>query len=159
MVSFDWFCFCCPCLEVCANLLQSCATLCDFMDCRLPGSSVPGNLQARILEWTAMEICPKNFTKTAVKEHIAFLFFEEFHDFSSHAWASSPYILKCRRAVLLVLSSLSERMVLYVLVVLVSVGGEELRIFYSIILIVPWQHDLGYIFKKLSFGLIDVCPI
>ncbi|KAM7233651.1 hypothetical protein CapIbe_015787, partial [Capra ibex] len=30
---------------------QSCPTLCDFMDCSLPGSSVHGIFQARILEW------------------------------------------------------------------------------------------------------------
>ena len=34
--------------------LQSCPTLCDPMDCRLPGSSVHGILQARILEQNAM---------------------------------------------------------------------------------------------------------
>ena len=33
---------------------QSCLTLCDSMDCSPPGSSVPGILQARILEWVAM---------------------------------------------------------------------------------------------------------
>ena len=33
---------------------QSCSTLCDPMDCSLPGSSVRGILQARILEWVAM---------------------------------------------------------------------------------------------------------
>ena len=32
---------------------QSCLTLCDPMDCSPPGSSVPGILQARILEWVA----------------------------------------------------------------------------------------------------------
>ena len=30
---------------------QSCPTLCDPMDCSLPGSSVHGILQATILEW------------------------------------------------------------------------------------------------------------
>ena len=30
---------------------QSCLALCDPMDCSLPGSSVHGILQARILEW------------------------------------------------------------------------------------------------------------
>ena len=30
---------------------QSCPTLCDPIDCNLPGSSVLGILQARILEW------------------------------------------------------------------------------------------------------------
>ena len=32
----------------------SCSTLCDFRDCSLPGSSVHGILQARVLEWVAM---------------------------------------------------------------------------------------------------------
>ena len=36
-----------------AQSLQLCLTLCDPMDC-LPGSSVHGILQARILEWVAM---------------------------------------------------------------------------------------------------------
>ena len=33
---------------------QLCPTVCDPMDCRSPGSSVHGILQARILEWVAM---------------------------------------------------------------------------------------------------------
>ena len=33
---------------------QSCLTLCNLMDCSLPGSSVHGILQARILEWVAI---------------------------------------------------------------------------------------------------------
>ena len=37
-----------------AKLLQSCVTLCDSMNCSLPGSSVHGILQARLLEWVAM---------------------------------------------------------------------------------------------------------
>ena len=37
-----------------AKLLQSCPTLCDLMDCSLPGSSVHGIIQARMLEWVAM---------------------------------------------------------------------------------------------------------
>ena len=39
---------------VCVLVVQSCATLCDPMDCSPPGSSVDGILQARILEWAAM---------------------------------------------------------------------------------------------------------
>ena len=39
---------------VCAVSLQLCLTLCDTMDCSLPGSSVHGVLQARILEWAAI---------------------------------------------------------------------------------------------------------
>ena len=37
-----------------AQLLESCLTLCDLMDCSLPGSSVHRILQARILGWVAM---------------------------------------------------------------------------------------------------------
>ena len=36
------------------KVAQSCLTLCDPMDCNLPGSSVLGILQARILEWVAI---------------------------------------------------------------------------------------------------------
>ena len=32
---------------------QSCQTLCDPMDCSLPGSSIHGVLEARTLEWVA----------------------------------------------------------------------------------------------------------
>ena len=33
------------------SVAQSCLTLCDPVDCSLPGSSVHGIFQARILEW------------------------------------------------------------------------------------------------------------
>ena len=36
------------------EVAQLCLTLCDPMDCSLPGSSVHGILQARILEWVAI---------------------------------------------------------------------------------------------------------
>ena len=37
-----------------AKLLQSCLTLCYPTDGSSPGSSIPGVLQARILEWVAI---------------------------------------------------------------------------------------------------------
>ena len=37
-----------------AKSVQSCPTLCDPMDGSPPGSSVPGILQARTLEWVAI---------------------------------------------------------------------------------------------------------
>ena len=36
-----------------AKSLQSCPTLCDPMDCSLPGSSIHGIFQATVLEWGA----------------------------------------------------------------------------------------------------------
>ena len=35
---------------------QSCLTLCDPMDCSLPGFSVHGIFLARVLEWVAKDI-------------------------------------------------------------------------------------------------------
>ena len=39
---------------MCVLCAQSCLTLRDPMDCSLPGSSVHGILQSRILEWASM---------------------------------------------------------------------------------------------------------
>ena len=36
------------------GVVQSCPTLHDPMDCSLPGSSIHGILQARVLEWGAI---------------------------------------------------------------------------------------------------------
>ena len=41
-------------MKVKVLVAQWCLTLCDPMDCSLPGYSVHGILQARILEWLAM---------------------------------------------------------------------------------------------------------
>ena len=42
------------CVCVCVLVAESYVTQCDPMDCSLPGSSVHGILQARILEWGAI---------------------------------------------------------------------------------------------------------
>ena len=47
---------------------QSCLTLCDPMDCSLPGFSIHGILQARILEWVTISFSrgssqPRNWTR------------------------------------------------------------------------------------------------
>ena len=36
------------------EVAQSCPTLSDLMDCSLPGSSIHGIFQARVLEWGAI---------------------------------------------------------------------------------------------------------
>ena len=43
-----------------AKSLQSCLTLRDPMDCSLPGSSVYGIFQARVLEWVATAFSQKH---------------------------------------------------------------------------------------------------
>ena len=47
-------------MKVESEVVQSCLTLRDHMDCSLPASSVHGIFQARVLEWDAMthmQIC------------------------------------------------------------------------------------------------------
>ena len=40
---------------------QSCPTLCNPVDCRLPGSSIHGIFQARVLEWVAISFSRGSF--------------------------------------------------------------------------------------------------
>jgi len=42
------------------EVAQSCPTLSDPMDYSLPGSSIHGIFQARVLEWGAIAFPPKN---------------------------------------------------------------------------------------------------
>ena len=42
-----------------SEVTQSCSTLCDPMDCSLPGSSVHGIFQKRVLEWVAIAFSKK----------------------------------------------------------------------------------------------------
>ena len=51
-----------------SEVAQSCPTLCDPMDCSLPGSSIHGIFQARILQWVAISFSrrssqPRNWTQ------------------------------------------------------------------------------------------------
>ena len=53
-----------------SEVTQSCLTLCDPMDCSLPGSSVHGIFQARILEWVAISFSrgssrPRDWTRVS----------------------------------------------------------------------------------------------
>ena len=50
-----------------SEVAQSCPTLRDPMDCSLPGSSVHGIFQARVLEWGAIA-----FSGNIVIEHSIF---------------------------------------------------------------------------------------
>ena len=50
-----------------AKSLQSCPTLCDPIDDSPPGSSVPGILQARTLEWVAISFSNAGKRKVKVK--------------------------------------------------------------------------------------------
>ena len=42
-----------------SEVIQSCLILSDRMDCSLPGSSIHGIFQARVLEWGAIAFSDK----------------------------------------------------------------------------------------------------
>ena len=48
-----------------SEVAQSCLTLCNPMDCSLPGSSVHGIFQAIVLEWIAISVSRGSFQPIA----------------------------------------------------------------------------------------------
>ena len=66
-----------------AMLLQLCPTLCDPMDSSLPGSSVHGILQARILEWVAISFSNIKLPPTIL--HMIMYMFQCYFLRSSHS--------------------------------------------------------------------------
>ena len=68
-------------LKLCqfSSVTQSCPILSDPMDCSLPGSSVHGIFQARVLEWGAIafskvEIGVWNSQEAGKAKHLFFLY-------------------------------------------------------------------------------------
>ena len=51
----------CVCVCVCAKLLQSCLTLCDPIECSLPGSFVHGDSPGKHMEWVAVPSSRRSF--------------------------------------------------------------------------------------------------
>ena len=51
---------------------QLCLTLCDPMDCSLPGSSVHGIIPARILEWVAISSSKRIFPTQGSNPHLLY---------------------------------------------------------------------------------------
>ena len=60
-----------------SEVAQSCPILSDPMDCSLPGSSVHGIFQARVLEWGAIAFSTpttrKMQIKTSIRYHLTWL--------------------------------------------------------------------------------------
>jgi len=51
-----------------SEVAQSCPTLCNTMDCSLPGSSVHGIFQARVLEWGAIAFSKVDASKCEIPD-------------------------------------------------------------------------------------------
>ena len=64
-----------PVTSLKSEVTQSCPTLCNPMDCSLPGSSVHGIIQARILEWVPFSRGSAQPRDQTQKSHIAGRFF------------------------------------------------------------------------------------
>ena len=71
-----------------SSVAQSCPSLCNPMDCSLPGSSVHGSFQARVLEWVASAFSKRTPDEAVIKcpppPQLLFFFFNQL----SPIWAS-----------------------------------------------------------------------
>ena len=80
-----------------SEVAQSCPTLSDPMDCSLPGSSVHGIFQARVLEWGAIA-----FSKIIYK---MLLFFNDLHHQFSRVWLfATPMTQACQASLSITIS-------------------------------------------------------
>ena len=61
-----------------SEVAQSCPTLCDPMDCSLPGSSVHGIFQARVLEWGAIAFSEQYIKRGSVAWQLRSFFIHSF---------------------------------------------------------------------------------
>ena len=80
------------CMCVCAQLLQSCPTLCDPMDRSPPGSSVHGILQKRILKWVAMP-SSRGSSQLRDRPHVSY-WVCALDPLSCNKWAHVPQLLR-----------------------------------------------------------------
>ena len=80
-----------------SEVAQSCPTLCDPIDWSLPGSSVHGIFQARILEWVAISF--SNAWKWKVKVKSLNIIYETNHQsrFDAWYWMLGAGALSCAR--------------------------------------------------------------
>ena len=78
-----------------SEVAQSCPTLSDPMDCSLPGSSVHGSLQARVLEWGASAFSKpevENWSKPALFCMIKKSFKVTHHSFMNECLVATGFL-------------------------------------------------------------------
>ena len=64
------------------EVTQSCLTLRDPMDCRLPGSSIHGIFQARVLEWGAIAFSNSCYCKAYLITVLILFLYNEYMSYS-----------------------------------------------------------------------------
>jgi len=92
-------------VSTCMLSCQSCPTPCDPMDCTLPGSSVRGILQARILEWVSISLS-KGFSRPRDGTQISCIAGRFFTDWARR---EAPVLLYIQRFILLILNGQGSR--------------------------------------------------
>ena len=94
-----------------SEIAQSCPTLSDPMDCSLPGSSVHGIFQARVLEWVAIAFSTMPTTEHLLSKKLSYIHM-----------ASGNYIHRMNR-------------IKYAVYIYISIPGNiEMRFQYSLFL-------------------------
>ena len=85
-----------------SEVAQSCPTLCDLMGCSLPGSSLHGILQARVLEWVAISFSrgssrPRDQTRVSriLSIHFNLSATKAFMDWSIFKTSNAVYACVC----------------------------------------------------------------
>ena len=91
-------------VEWVSEVAQSCLTLCNPMDCSLPGSSVHGIFQASILEWVAIFFSrgssqPRDWTQVS---RIACRRFTIWATWKCGVYWKAPYVTKASQVALVV---------------------------------------------------------
>ena len=74
-----------------SEVTQSCPTLSDPMDCSLPGSSVHGIFQARVLEWGAIAFSDSDHSSQLSLKPISLGSIYQLTDFKSYKKLSDPF--------------------------------------------------------------------
>ena len=79
-----------------SEVAQSCPTLRDPMDCSLPGSSVHGIFQARVLEWGAIAFSKEcsNYNTIALISHASKIMLKIFQARLQHTWTVNFLMFK-----------------------------------------------------------------
>ena len=76
-----------------SEVAQSCPTLQDPLDCSLPGSSVHGIFQARVLEWGAIAFSVANPSHTKIARVYVFLWIKCLSLMFAHAKFRKPILM------------------------------------------------------------------
>ena len=87
-------------LNVCGLVVQLCLTFCDHRDCSLPGPSVHGVIQARILEWVGHSLLQRIFPTQGSNPGLLY--------YRQILYRLSHQEIEVVKAVLLVLHQISE---------------------------------------------------